>query len=132
MMELANIEKRFDDNPVLTGVSLSIAEGTVTALIGLSRGGKSAVPRCINLLDIATSGKIRIGEEEVASPPGTRIAWTDIRRLRNQTGMVFQDFQLFPHRTAIENVMEGLIAVRKWPQAKARERAMALLEKVGL
>ena len=132
MIELTDIEKRFGDNLVLKGVSLSIAEGTVVALIGPSGGGKSTLLRCINLLEIPTSGKIRIGEEELAFRPGARVAWKDIRRLRSQTGMVFQDFQLFPHRTAIENVMEGLIAVRKWPQAKARDRAMALLEKVGL
>jgi cystine transport system ATP-binding protein len=132
MIELTDIEKRFGDNLVLKGVSLSIAEGTVTALIGPSGGGKSTLLRCINLLEIPTSGKIRIGEEELAFHPGARIAWKDIRRLRSQTGMVFQDFQLFPHRTVIENVMEGLITVRKWPQARARGHAMALLEKVGL
>jgi cystine transport system ATP-binding protein len=132
MIELTDIEKRFGDNLVLKGVSLEIAEGTVTALIGPSGGGKSTLLRCINLLEIPTAGKIRIGEEELAFQPGVRVAWKDIRRLRSQTGMIFQDFQLFPHRTAIENVMEGLVTVRKWPEAKARERAMALLDKVGL
>jgi cystine transport system ATP-binding protein len=132
MIELTDIEKRFGDNLVLKGVSLSIAEGTVTALIGPSGGGKSTLLRCINLLEIPTSGKIRIGEEELAFRPGARVAWKDIKRLRGQTGMIFQDFQLFPHRTAIENVMEGLVTVLKWPEAKARERALELLDKVGL
>lgn len=132
MIELTDIEKRFGDVPVLKGVSLRIPEGSVMALIGPSGGGKSTLLRCINLLEIPTSGKIRIGEEELEFYPGKKVTWSDIRRLRSQTGMVFQNFQLFPHRTAIENVMEGLVTVLKWPQAKAREHGMALLEKVGL
>jgi cystine transport system ATP-binding protein len=132
MIELTDIGKRFGDNLVLKGVSLAIGEGTVTALIGPSGGGKSTLLRCINLLEIPTAGTIRIGDEELAFRPGGKVAWKDIRRLRSQTGMIFQDFQLFPHRTAIENVMEGLITVQKWPEAKARERAIQLLDKVGL
>jgi len=132
MIELSNIEKRFGDNLVLKGVSVKIPEGSVTALIGPSGGGKSTLLRCINLLEIPTSGKVRIGEEEMEFHPGMKVGWKDIRRLRGQTGMIFQNFQLFPHRTAIENVMEGLVTVQGWPKAKARERAMELLEKVGL
>ncbi|WP_159585598.1 amino acid ABC transporter ATP-binding protein [Chelativorans xinjiangense] len=132
MIELTDIEKRFGDNLVLKGVSLRIPEGSVTALIGPSGGGKSTLLRCINLLEIPTSGKVRVGEEALEFHPGMKLGWKDIRRLRSQTGMVFQNFQLFPHRTAIENVMEGLVTVLKWPKAKARERGMALLEKVGL
>jgi cystine transport system ATP-binding protein len=132
MIELTGIEKRFGNNLVLKGVSLSIAEGSVTALIGPSGGGKSTLLRCINLLEIPTSGKIRIGEEALEFHSGTKPGWKDIRRLRNQTGMIFQNFQLFPHRTAIENVMEGLVTVLGWPRARARARAVGLLEKVGL
>lgn len=132
MIEITDIEKRFGDNPVLKGVSLTIPEGTVTALIGPSGGGKSTLLRCMNLLEIPTSGRVRIGEEELTFRPGMRIGWKDIRRIRGQTGMVFQNFQLFPHRTAIGNVMEGLVTVQKCPQEKARERAMLLLDKVGL
>ncbi|WP_163264536.1 amino acid ABC transporter ATP-binding protein [Chelativorans alearense] len=132
MIELTDIEKRFGDNLVLKGVSLRIPEGSVTALIGPSGGGKSTLLRCINLLEIPTSGKVRVGEEALEFHPGMKVGWKDIRRLRSQTGMVFQNFQLFPHRTAIENVMEGLVTVLKWPKAKAREHGMALLEKVGL
>ena len=132
MIELKNIEKRFGDNTVLKGVSVVIAEGTVTALVGPSGGGKSTLLRCINLLEIPTSGSVRIGDDMLTFRPGGKIASRDIQRLRRQTGMVFQNFQLFPHRTAIENVMEGLITVQKWPLARARERARALLEKVGL
>jgi cystine transport system ATP-binding protein len=132
MIELTDIEKRFGDNVVLKGVSVTIAEGSVTALVGPSGGGKSTLLRCINLLEVPTSGRVRIGEEALDFHPGDRIGWPAIQRLRRQTGMVFQNFQLFPHRTAVENVMESLVTVLGWPKAKARERAMALLEKVGL
>jgi cystine transport system ATP-binding protein len=132
VIELTDIEKRFGDNVVLKGISLSIPEGSVTALIGPSGGGKSTLLRCINLLEIPTAGTIRIGEEELRFRPGMKVGWADIRRLRSQTGMVFQNFQLFPHRTAIENVMEGPVTVLGWPKAKARGHALSLLEKVGL
>ncbi len=132
MIGLSNIEKRFGDNHVLKGVTITIAEGSVTALVGPSGGGKSTLLRCINLLEIPTSGTVRIGDETLEFRPGAKISSRDIQRLRLQTGMVFQNFQLFPHRTAIENVMEGLVTVLKWPAEKARERALALLEKVGM
>ena len=132
MIELKNIEKRFGDHLVLKDVSVTIAEGTVTALIGPSGGGKSTLLRCINLLEIPTSGTVRIGDDALQFRPGGKVATSDIQRLRRQTGMVFQNFQLIPHRTAIENIMEGLITVQKWPVPKARERALELLEKVGL
>jgi cystine transport system ATP-binding protein len=132
MIGLTDIEKRFGDNVVLKGVSVDIAEGSVTALVGPSGGGKSTLLRCINLLEIPTSGTLRIGEETLVFKPGEKVASKDIQRLRRQTGMVFQNFQLFPHRTALENVMEGLTTVLKWPVERARERALALLEKVGM
>ncbi|TIQ57212.1 MAG: ectoine/hydroxyectoine ABC transporter ATP-binding protein EhuA, partial [Mesorhizobium sp.] len=129
---LTDIEKRFGDNLVLKGVTVTIEEGSVTALVGPSGGGKSTLLRCINLLEIPTSGTVRIGDDALEFHPGGKVSATAIRRLRLQTGMVFQNFQLFPHRTAIENVMEGLVTVLKWPTARARERGLALLEKVGM
>ncbi|MBA3447208.1 MAG: amino acid ABC transporter ATP-binding protein [Pseudaminobacter sp.] len=132
MIELSNIEKRFGELTVLKGVTLRIAEGSVTALVGPSGGGKSTLLRCINLLELPTSGTVRIGEDAIEFRPDRKIGAGSIQRLRRQTGMVFQNFQLFPHRTAIENVMEGLTTVLKWPKERARERATALLEKVGL
>lgn len=132
MIGLKNIVKRFGDNLVLKDVSVVIEEGGVTALVGPSGGGKSTLLRCINLLEVPTAGTVRIGDEELTFEPGGRVAARDIQRLRRQTGMVFQNFQLFPHRTAIENVMEGLVTVLKWPTERARERAMALLDKVGM
>lgn len=132
MIGLTNIEKRFGDNLVLKSVTVTIAEGSVTALVGPSGGGKSTLLRCINLLEIPTSGTVRIGDETLEFRPDGKVPARDIQRLRLQTGMVFQNFQLFPHRTAIENVMEGLVTVLKWPTERARERALALLEKVGM
>ncbi|MBX5220935.1 MULTISPECIES: amino acid ABC transporter ATP-binding protein [unclassified Rhizobium] len=132
MIELSNIEKRFGDAVILKDISLRIPEGSVTALVGPSGGGKSTLLRCINLLEIPTSGAIRLGEEELSFAPGKRLGRQAIQKIRRQTGMVFQNFQLFPHQTAIENVMEGLVTVLKWPKEKAREHAMELLTKVGM
>jgi L-cystine transport system ATP-binding protein len=132
MIELTHIEKRFGDNVVLKDISVRIAEGTVTALVGPSGGGKSTLLRCVNLLEIPTSGTIKLGEELITFEPGRKTGWDAIQRLRRQTGMVFQNFQLFPHQTAIENVMEGLVTVLKWPKEKAKARAQELLEKVGM
>ncbi|WHA43307.1 amino acid ABC transporter ATP-binding protein [Agrobacterium larrymoorei] len=132
MIELFNIEKRFGDAVILKDISLTFPEGSVTALVGPSGGGKSTLLRCINLLEIPTEGTVQIGGDAVSFRSGQKVAWQDIQKIRRQTGMVFQNFQLFPHRTAIENVMEGLLVVQKWPLAKARERAMELLTKVGM
>ncbi len=132
MIELQHIVKRFGDTTVLDDISVTIAEGTVTALVGPSGGGKSTLLRCINLLEIPTSGVLRIGEETLEFHPGGKVPAKDVQRIRLQTGMVFQNFQLFPHRTAIENVMEGLVTVLRWSPQRARERALALLEKVGM
>ncbi|MFC3074536.1 amino acid ABC transporter ATP-binding protein [Shinella pollutisoli] len=132
MIELEHVEKRFGDHVVLQDISLRLSEGTVTALVGPSGGGKSTLLRCVNLLEIPTSGAIRLGEERLEFAPGRKIGWPAVQKLRRQTGMVFQNFQLFPHQTAIANVMEGLVTVLKWPADKARARAMELLEKVGM
>jgi cystine transport system ATP-binding protein len=132
MIELRNIEKRFGDAVILKNVSLSAPEGGVTALIGPSGGGKSTLLRSINLLEQPTSGSVRIGSDEITFAPDKRPSRQEIQKIRRQTGMVFQNFQLFPHRTAIENVMEGLVTVLKWPKEKARARAVELLAKVGM
>ena len=132
MIELSHIEKRFGEAVILKDISLTIPEGSVTALVGPSGGGKSTLLRCINLLEIPTAGAIRLGDETVSFASGHRVGWQAIQRIRRQTGMVFQNFQLFPHQTALGNVMEGLVTVLKWPQDRARERAMELLTKVGM
>jgi cystine transport system ATP-binding protein len=132
MITLQNIEKRFGDAVILKDISLSLPEGTVTALVGPSGGGKSTLLRCINLLEQPYSGTVQIGNDRIDFRPGEKPRWRDIQKIRQKTGMVFQNFQLFPHRTAIENVMEGLMAVQKWSREKARDRALELLTKVGM
>jgi cystine transport system ATP-binding protein len=132
MIRLTNIVKSFGALTVLKGISATIEEGTVTALIGPSGGGKSTVLRSINLLEIPTRGELAIGEEAITFQPDVKVDKAAVRRLRRQTGMVFQNFQLFPHQTVIANVMEGLVTVLKWPTDKARTHALALLEKVGM
>lgn len=132
IIELRNIEKRFGDLTVLKDVSLGVAEGSVTALVGPSGGGKSTLLRCMNLLEVPTAGSIEIAGDRLDFRPGQKIGMRAIQTLRRHSGMVFQNFQLFPHRTVIENVTEGLTTVLKWPKERARERAKALLDKVGL
>jgi L-cystine transport system ATP-binding protein len=132
MIELKDIEKRFGEAVILRDISLSFPEGSVTALVGPSGGGKSTLLRTINLLEQPTRGTVTIGRERVEFVPDRKVSWRSIQKIRCQTGMVFQNFQLFPHRSVLENVMEGLLVVQKWPKEKARERAVELLSKVGM
>jgi cystine transport system ATP-binding protein len=132
MIGLEAIQKSFGDLHVLKGVSLAVPEGDVTALIGPSGSGKSTLLRCVNLLEMPQSGRVRIDDAEIAFSPSARPHRQAVLALRRKTGMVFQNFQLFPHLTAIENVMEGLLVVLNWPREKAKERARQLLEKVGM
>ena len=132
MITMQDLHKSFGTNEVLKGISLSFAEGSVTALIGPSGSGKSTLLRCINLLEMPDRGHLQVGDAELDFQPGRKVPWRQVQAVRRQTGMVFQNFQLFPHRTAVQNVMESLVTVLKWPQPKARERAMQLLDRVGL
>ncbi|UJW87237.1 amino acid ABC transporter ATP-binding protein [Devosia sp. SL43] len=132
MITLNHIHKSFGDNHVLKGVSIEVPEGGVTALIGASGSGKSTLLRCVNLLEMPQSGDVRIDDTAVHFAPGRKISRDAILALRRKTGMVFQNFQLFPHLTALENVMEGPLTVLKWPREKVRARALELLDKVGM
>jgi len=132
MIRLETIDKFFGENHVLKGVSIDVPLGSVTALIGASGSGKSTLLRCTNLLEVPRSGTIRIGDAVVTLTPGRKPSRPEILRLRRKTGMVFQNFQLFPHRTAVDNVMEGLVTVLGWPREQARVRALELLDKVGM
>lgn len=132
MIELSHIVKRFGEAVILNDISLTFPEGSVTALVGPSGGGKSTLLRSINLLELPTSGSVQVGDDRVEFAPDRKAPWTAIQKIRCETGMVFQNFQLFPHRTAIENVMEGLLVVQKWSRERARARAVELLTKVGM
>jgi polar amino acid transport system ATP-binding protein len=126
MIKVDSIHKRFHDQHVLKGVSLNVERGQVVCLIGPSGSGKSTLLRCINGLERHDAGTITVEGNAVDAKS------KQIHTLREQVGMVFQRFNLFPHRTALENVFEGPVFVRKEVRAQARERARHLLDKVGL
>ncbi|MYZ42556.1 amino acid ABC transporter ATP-binding protein [Schauerella aestuarii] len=131
MIRLEQIDKHFGELHVLNRVNVALEEGSVTALIGPSGSGKSTLLRCVNLLEVPESGTLQIGDETVVFD-GKRLPSEAVQRIRRQTGMVFQNFQLFPHQRVIANVMEGLLTVQKWPLDRARARAEELLKKVGM
>ena len=132
MIKLENIEKFFGDHQVLHSVDLTLASGNVTALIGPSGSGKSTLLRCVNLLEIPEGGSLQLGNQRLEFSREHKPARDAVLAIRRRTGMVFQNFQLFPHLTVIQNVMEGLLTVQKWDKARARERAHELLTKVGI
>ncbi|BCF96680.1 amino acid ABC transporter ATP-binding protein [Paraburkholderia sp. PGU19] len=132
MIRLERIEKYFGDHRVLNSVDLALAQGNVTALIGPSGSGKSTLLRCVNLLEIPEAGSLELGDQRIQFSRTEKPSKEAVLAMRRRTGMVFQNFQLFPHRTVIENVMEGLLTVQKWDRERARARALELLEKVGI
>lgn len=130
MIKLENIKKSFGDLEVLKDVSLNVEKGTVTAIIGPSGSGKTTFLRCINILEQPTDGKITIDEQTIDF--SNKVSKKEIISLRSKTGMVFQQHHLFPHLTALENVMEGLVTVQKVKKDVAKKKAIDLLTKVGL
>ncbi len=126
MIEIRDLQKHFGEHHVLRGVSLRVDKGEVVCLIGPSGSGKSTVLRCINGLESYDGGEIRAFGERVDRDGKA------IHTLRSRMGMVFQRFNLFPHRSVLENVMEGPVYVKGERPGAARAKAMALLEKVGL
>jgi L-cystine transport system ATP-binding protein len=130
MISVKGLTKQFDKLEVLKGIDLEIEKGKVIVLIGPSGSGKTTFLRCLNVLETPTTGVIAIGEEtlDFSKPVPKRM----VASFRRQTGMVFQSYNLFPHMTALENVMEGPITVRKESKEIVRNRAKDLLEKVGL
>ena len=137
MVRLEDIRKNFGQLEVLKGVSLTAHEGDVIALIGASGSGKSTMLRCTNLLEVPNGGRVIISGEEVKLKPagnGNRAIADQhqLQRMRSRLGMVFQSFNLWAHRTVLENVIEAPVHVLHEPKAEAIERAEALLNKVGL
>ena len=135
VLRLERICMRFGTREVLKGVDLSVKQGEVVVLIGASGSGKTSLLRCINLLNTPTSGRILIeGEQLFHLEPGGRSSRDDreVNRIRAKTGMVFQQFNLFPHMTALENVMEGPVIVKRQPKDKARAAALTLIGQMGL
>lgn len=129
MIKISNLSKSFAGNVVLDNLNLEINEGDVIALIGASGAGKSTFLRSINYLEEADSGQLEIDNLKVDFE---HISKQEILELRRKTGMVFQQFNLFERRTALQNVMEGLIQVKKMSKADAQKLAEENLRKVGL
>ncbi|KFD22597.1 glutamate transport ATP-binding protein [Tatumella ptyseos ATCC 33301] len=126
MVEFQNVSKNFGSTQVLHDINLKIDAGEVVVIIGPSGSGKSTLLRCINKLEEISSGALIVAGMHMTDP---HVNECDIRR---EAGMVFQQFHLFPHLTALENVMFGPLRVRHTSKAEAREQAMALLTRVGL
>ncbi|WP_102225462.1 ABC transporter ATP-binding protein [Acidimangrovimonas sediminis] len=132
-IRIDNLHKSFGDLEVLKGVSLTAHEGDVVSIIGGSGSGKSTTLRCINFLETPTSGKIVIGGEEVQMrADGTPASRRQIEHIRQRLGMVFQSFNLWSHKTVMENLIEVPVHVLKVPKAEAIARAEKLLARVGL
>ncbi|EMM3271480.1 L-cystine ABC transporter ATP-binding protein YecC, partial [Pluralibacter gergoviae] len=131
-IDVSKLVKKFHGQTVLHGIDLQVNEGEVVAIIGPSGSGKTTLLRSINLLEQPESGTIRVGDITIdaARPLGKQKA--AIRRLRQHVGFVFQNFNLFPHRTVLDNVIEGPVIVKGESRAEASARARELLEKVGL
>ncbi|WP_176059687.1 amino acid ABC transporter ATP-binding protein [Paraburkholderia sp. BCC1876] len=132
MIRLEKIDKYFGGLRVLSSVDLKLEPGNVTALIGPSGSGKSTLLRCVNLLEIPEAGSLQLGDQRLEFSRDEKPSRDAVLTIRRRTGMVFQNFQLFPHLTVRQNVMEGLLTVQKWDKEKARARADELLEKVGI
>src|SRR3954449_10770024 len=126
IIELRNVRKSFGPLEVIHDISFSVEKGEVVCIIGPSGSGKSTLLRCINGLENYQGGEIIVHGERVDT------AAPSIRRVRTRVAMVFQRFNLFPHRTALENVAEGPIFVKKEPRAEAMARGRDLLARVGL
>lgn len=132
MIEINNLSKRFNNNVVLDGINLSIKKGDVLGVIGPSGTGKSTLLRCINQLEVPEAGTIQIDGKTVDLSDTHRKNKANIMEIRQKTGMVFQRFHLFEKKTALENVMEGLIVVQKKSKEEARKIALKELEIVGM
>lgn len=126
MIKVDNLFKNYGELEVLKGVSTHIMKGEVVAVIGPSGSGKSTFLRCINRLEEPTLGHIYISGEDIMSPK------TDINHMRAKVGMVFQHFNLFPHKTVLENLTLSPMKLKGYSQDEADKKAMALLDKVGL
>ena len=134
LIDIRGLKKSFGDNEVLKDITLQVARGQVVAMIGPSGSGKSTLLRCINLLTVPDAGQVTVGEQTIAFSGKSTVLPGDrkLAAFRASTGMVFQHFNLFPHMTALQNVMEGPVTVLKTPKAQAEAEARALLTKVGL
>lgn len=136
MVEAQKVRKNFGRLEVLKGIDLTVPRGTVTTLVGPSGSGKSTMLRCVNHLEQVNAGRLYVDGELIGYRERNgrlhEISEREAARQRREIGMVFQSFNLFPHRTAIANIMEAPVQVKGVKPADARKRAMELLDQVGL
>ena len=129
MIKVENLKKNFGALQVLDGISFELEKGKVLAVVGPSGTGKSALLRCLNYLEKPSEGKITIGN---ISADSKKIQKQEIYRLRAKTAMVFQNYNLFKNKTALQNIMEPMISVQGMEKKKAKEKAMEILQMIGL
>ncbi|MEZ9365950.1 amino acid ABC transporter ATP-binding protein [Vibrio sp. 10N.286.49.E11] len=129
MIKLQSIHKQFGDTEVLKGIDLEIKQGEIIVIIGSSGTGKSTLLRCVNFLEQADQGTISIDDIKVDTQKHTK---AEVLALRRKTGFVFQNYALFAHQTARQNIAEGLITVRGWKKQQAHEKAQQILDDIGL
>ncbi|BCH28762.1 histidine/lysine/arginine/ornithine ABC transporter ATP-binding protein HisP [Mesorhizobium sp. L-8-10] len=136
VLGVSNLHKWFGDLHVLKGIDFSVGAGERVAIIGGSGSGKSTFLRCLNFMEMPTRGTIALDGKEIGKPQGKdgarRYPEAELCTVRERVGMVFQQFNLFPHMTVLENAMEGLVTVKGMKREAARDRAVKELEKVGL
>ncbi|MCV3298248.1 L-cystine ABC transporter ATP-binding protein TcyN [Pantoea ananatis] len=131
-IEVRQLVKKFNGQTVLHGIDLDVAPGKIVAIIGPSGSGKTTLLRSINLLEVPDAGRIKVGDITIDASLGMNRQKERVRLLRQQVGFVFQNFNLFPHRSVLENIIEGPVIVKREAKADAVARARSLLEKVGL
>ena len=136
VIEVVDVVKRYGGTPVLNGATFRIAEGQLTTILGPSGCGKSTMLRCLNRLERFDEGHIRIGDVDIRGSAGVRLTSSEendlVHRVRLRVGLVFQNFNLFPHLTALENVIEAPITVKRLPRPQAEELGRLYLNLVGL
>ena len=133
ILDIQNVRKSFGDNEVLKDISLTVDKGEVVSVIGPSGSGKSTFLRCATLLETMDSGTLRYMDEPVATMKNGRIVYTkDLKKVRGYFGLVFQNFNLFPHYSVLKNVTDAPIHVQKRPKEEVRAQALELLDAMGL
>lgn len=135
ILSVSSLEKSFGNLSVLKGISLDVRDGEIVSIIGSSGSGKSTLLRCINQLETVDSGTIRIDGETMVSTEGNKTRYSGeavLRSIRLKTGLVFQNFNLFPHYSVLRNITEAPVCVLKVSKDQAEKRAMELLEMLGL
>lgn len=134
IVRIENLHKSFGELEVLKGIDLTVQSGEAVVLLGSSGSGKSTMLRCVNFMETPTSGKIYLNGDLIGTERSGAMSYreAELCNLRSRIGMVFQHFNLFPHMTVLENVMEGQVIVLGRDKADAKNKAMAQLERVGL